>query len=86
MSVGDAKAKPRATVRVRLTIEMDAAGVWGADCSIGQVHRQARETVENALRQGLVIHGLECSGTTKTPAVIVGDPQLVMTVIDARSS
>lgn len=37
----------RATAVVTVTLKIPAAGVWGSDCAIEQVHRQAlRETIE----------------------------------------
>lgn len=37
----------RATAVVTVTLTIPAAGVWGADCAIEQVHRQAlRETLQ----------------------------------------
>lgn len=45
----DDKVRARATVQV--TVEVDGAGgCWGGDCSIAQLHKQAREGAINELR------------------------------------
>jgi hypothetical protein len=57
-----------ARARVQITIEVDA-GVWGEDCAISQLHKQAAESglanVQNALAKSQVQHA------------IIGEPRVV---------
>lgn len=46
------RAKPVGAMAVAtVTIEVGGLGSWGADCSIEQVHRQAKEEATNLVRR-----------------------------------
>jgi hypothetical protein len=80
------KTKVRATARVQLTIEISGeGGVWGADCSIDQVHRQAREGAIGALHR--VINRAARLDAEQVPAVpinlrIVGEPKVTAVLVE----
>lgn len=79
-------SKVTARVRVQVTVEMDVPDVWGGECPMSQIHKQAQDSALNALRGGLIIHGLQSSepvplsrviakviGQAKVEAVVVSE-------------
>jgi hypothetical protein len=44
---------PTATVRVRLVVEVRLTSSWGADCTLGQIHRQGTQESVEALQRVL---------------------------------
>ena len=81
-------SKVQASARVQITVEFAVGGsVWGDDCSIEQVHKQAHEGAVNILRQGLIIDGL--TGTTglgKVHADIVGEPKVTAILVERQGN
>lgn len=64
----------RARALIELTLEVDADGVWGEECTIGQMHSQAsNETVAH------VKNVLQGKGVR---ARIVGTPKVKMIVAE----
>lgn len=45
------ESKVRASASVQVTVEVKADSVWGSDCTLAQVHQQARDDIEMQLRQ-----------------------------------
>lgn len=45
------ESKVRASASVQVTVEVKADSVWGGDCTLDQVHKQARDDIETQLRQ-----------------------------------
>lgn len=45
------ESKVRASASVQVTVEVKADGAWGSDCTLAQVHQQARDDIEMQLRQ-----------------------------------
>jgi len=41
--------KVRALAKVQITVEVEASGAWGPDCSIGQLYNQAEESAKGSL-------------------------------------
>lgn len=68
---------------VQITVELDIAGRWGADCTVAQIHKQARDAAIGYLRSGLVIDGLTRDGVgDKRHATVVGKPRVTAVVVD----
>jgi len=79
-------SKVTARVKVQITIEMAVPDVWGSDCTMSQIHEKAQKSALNALRAGLIIHGLQTTepvplsrviakviGQAKVEAVVVSE-------------
>jgi hypothetical protein len=45
------ESKVRASASVQVTVEVKADSVWGGDCKLDQVHKQARDDIEGQLRR-----------------------------------
>lgn len=45
------ESKVRASASVQVTVEVQADGAWGSDCTLAQVHKQAKEDIEGQLRR-----------------------------------
>ena len=78
-------SSPRTRVRVRIVVELDAPCGWDDSCTVAQVRSQSIDAVKMALRRGLTIDGLNCTGESKTAARVIGDPKLVMTIVEDTS-
>ena len=61
----------KGTARVQVTVEV-YAGVWGADCTVDQIHKQAsRDAVEKV--KNLV---------NSISARVVGEPKVTAIIVD----
>lgn len=60
-----------ATARVTLTIEVEAGQAWGTECTVEQIHKQAKEAVLGKLRNGIGVAKQEQRGYK-----IIGDPKV----------
>lgn len=64
-----------ASAIVTVTVEVQAQGAWGPDCSVAQVHRQAAEeavnSVRNALRHAGYLDRMKVVGEPEIKTVIV---------------
>jgi hypothetical protein len=60
-----------AIARVQVTVEVKAS-LWGDDCSLGQLYRQAAEDGKNQVRQMI--------GNAK--AIIVDDPKVIAVITE----
>ena len=49
------ETKIKATARVHITLEIDTDDVWGEDCSIGQLNKQATYSAINILNNLLSV-------------------------------
>lgn len=65
--------KTRATVRVRVTVEVAVSSSWGGDCPLSQVRKQGAEEGENIVRNALAGH---------KRLTVRGVEALEMTVVD----
>ena len=77
--------KHRAIARVQVTVEFPIGGVvWGPDCTLDQVTKQAWEGALSILRRGLVIQGLTIGEdkSLKTVAEIVGEPKITAILVE----
>lgn len=45
------KEKIKAKARVKILLEISLPDVWGEDCSVGQVHKQAKDSAVNIVSQ-----------------------------------
>lgn len=63
----------RATARIQIVVEVEAAA-WGADCTIGQLHKQAAEsaraTLTSALKPGAEGHTVRVIGEPKVIGIL----------------
>ena len=66
----------KATAQVRLTIEMAADGNWGGDCTIKQIHDQARRECLRRL-QNIV--------DTNRHMKIIGEPTVLAVLVEAET-
>ena len=68
------------TVRaqVRVTLDIHVNDIWGTDCPLDQVEKQATESALGACRGGLVI---DFTGMGKTHATIIGQPEVTALII-----
>ncbi len=68
----------RARARVTVTVEISLPSVWGIDCPMEQIMKQAKDDAVGALRGGLAIDGL-VSSMAKTPihGRIIDEPRVV---------
>jgi hypothetical protein len=57
--------------RVQVTLDIAVADVWGADCPMEQIWRQARESALRAIANGLGPGPLPVVGEPKITAVLV---------------
>ena len=64
------RMKTRATATVKITLHVSNLGAWGEDCSIGQLHRQAKEGAAGMVRRAL----RDADGKPLPDIHIVGDP------------
>lgn len=78
------KAEVVARARVVVTVEIPLPDKWGADCSLDQIQKQAKDGAENALRNGLVLSYLQCGRDPKTEATIVGEPRVTAILVDEK--
>lgn len=78
--------KVRATARVQLTIEIDGeGGVWGAECSLDQVHKQAREGAIGALNRVVSRAGnpeAEKQPLARIAIRIIGEPKVTAILVE----
>lgn len=51
--------KIRARARARVTIEFLVEDVWGSDCPMDQIYKQARESALGRIRDGIKTDGIE---------------------------
>lgn len=75
----------RARVTVTVTVEFDVAGVWGSDCSLSQVHEQARESAINTLSKvfDLGAHTVPSDALrTRARARLVGAPKVEAVIVE----
>lgn len=79
--------KVQASARVQITVEFAVGGqVWGDDCQIAQVHKQALEKAVEILQRGLRIRGMGASAADHpTPAEIVGEPKIVAVLVERQT-
>jgi hypothetical protein len=49
--------KTTAKVKVRLVVEVDVGGAWGADCSLGQARSQGAEEARGKVAHMIQEHG-----------------------------
>jgi len=68
--------KTKATAQVRITIEMDADGNWGADCTIKQIHDQARRECLQRLRNII---------NTNRHMKIIGEPTVLAVLVESET-
>lgn len=76
----------QARARVTVTVEIDVDGVWGADCSLSQVHRQARESAIDTLSKvfDLGQHTVPSDALrTRARARLVGAPKVEAVIVEA---
>lgn len=75
-----------AGARVTLTIEFQVDDCWGADCTVEQIHRQAKEAAEGQLRKGFIVHGtvLTIRSPPTTSVNVVGKPKVDVIVLEER--
>lgn len=70
----------RASASVTMTIRVTDCGVWGSDCNVEQVHRQAkREALERINRQ------LFDSLGRKVKFQIIGEPKVTAVLVEEAS-
>lgn len=74
--------KVRARARVQVTVEIDVDDVWGEDCAIAQVHKQAKESARNALQCGLILNYTKMGHDQKTAAKIVSEPLVTSVLVE----
>jgi hypothetical protein len=78
-------AKVQAAARVQLTLEFAVGGqVWGADCSVEQIHKQAREKAIEILGRGLSVEGNVSRDGPKARAEIVGNPVITAILVEEQ--
>ena len=70
-----------ARARVTVTLELDAEGLWGGDCTVGQVHKQAIDNVRATLDSPDAMGRLVAAGKIR----IVGEPLVRMVLTDERT-
>lgn len=76
----------KAFARVQITVEVEAEGPWSPDTTIDQIHRQATESAEGALRRGLILHSGSSGKDTKTLGRIIGDPKVTIVMVEGAPS
>ena len=64
--------------RVRITLDIPLSASWGDDCTLAQVKKQAKEDIQQLLRQNIgggqiFPKGTTVIGTPKVEAIIEGD-------------
>ena len=82
-----ANKKVRATARITLTVEIDDDGVWGADCPIDQIHRQAKEGAIGALERALrraASPDAQSQPVARLALRIVGEPKVMAVLVEER--
>lgn len=69
--------KTKGSARVILTVEVPLHGSWGSDCTLSQVHKQAKDEALGYIRQ------LVKSATQKPAGLrVVGQPDITAVLID----
>ena len=66
--MADIATRVRATARIQVTVEL-TAGVWGQDCPMDQVYRQAKEDALSKIHKE--IPNARIVGTPRVTAVLV---------------
>lgn len=70
------KSLVRASASVTMTIRVNDCGVWGSECDVAQVHRQAkREALE---RVGSLFDSLGCPVRFQ----IIGEPKVAAVLVE----
>lgn len=65
-----------ASAVVTVTVEVQANGSWGPDCSVAQVHQQAGHEAVNAVRTALRNAGYA------TRMKVVGEPEIRTVIVE----
>lgn len=74
------KSLVRASASVTMTIRVNDCGVWGSECDVAQVHRQAkREALERVGRD------LFDSFGRKVKFQIIGEPKVTSVLVEESS-
>jgi len=72
----------RVVARVRITLDIPCTQPWPEDVAFKQLAPQARESVVQALRNGLAIEGLKNANVPHpTTATIVGEPKVTAILV-----
>lgn len=71
----------KAIARVQVTVEVEVLGPWSHDTKVEQIHHQACQDAEGALRRGLVIRSMTTGHDTKTVGRVVGDPKVIIVML-----
>jgi len=77
--------KVQAMARVQITVEFPVGGqVWGAECSVEQVHKQAREKAIEILGRGIAVQGHIPKDGLPTRAEIIGEPKVTAILVEEQ--
>lgn len=76
----------QAVARVQVTLEFAAEGVWGGDCTVAQIQKQAADHIRNKIMQGFTIDGMgfRTDGERKTDCSIVGEPKIITYIVEEK--
>lgn len=75
--------KVKAHARVQITLDIPVTDVWGDDCKVDQIHKQAAESAIQELRLGVSIHALQAGGRRpNVEATIVGEPRVTIVLVE----
>lgn len=72
----------RTRAHVKVTIEVELDGSWDDGWLVGRVHEEMRERAVGAVRRGLVIRSMTTGVDQKTPARIVGEPEVTLILLN----
>ena len=72
-----------AHARVEVTLDIPVKDVWGSECSVSQIIKQAAESAMDELRRGVSIRGLIIGEprSGRVEAQIVGEPHVTVVLI-----
>lgn len=73
-------------VRVRVTVDILIPDVWTKETTVWQIEQQARDSALQRVRGGLAVDGVVVTSNEKTPAVLVGDPEVIMVTVAPKDS
>jgi len=75
------KVEARAIVTLTLEIPI-GGGAWGAECTVGQVHKQALDNAQGCIRQAMQLDRQVKSPCFPPGTRIIGEPKVTKILVD----
>lgn len=76
----------KVVARVQITVEVDVHEAWSDKATLAEVQKSAVKGASDALRSGMVLHGLTIGNDRKVPARVVGDPRVITALVMPEES